>query len=378
MPVPSDCTCSLCVPENNCPHCGSDNDSTCCYCEERLCCHETCDCGENTCDCGRCDECRNARCACECCGECECYPCECHSSGSGVLWPYDYTPDLVFHEIAGESTKTFYGMEIELTSNLSSVTTANAYLGSLGYLKEDSTVNGFEMVTHPMSYDYAMANFPWHMLSALEREGCYAQRDDNGIHVHVSRNGFSSPAHLYRWMKLFYRNETDITRIARRNCSWGKFSSSHKKGQFVHVTKGKGYRRPVAELPLPEPCGLCYDCRYGNECERIWWARNANNMRNDAPRDTTRQDRYSAINTTNTQTLEVRVFASTTKPIEAQSALQLVAASVEYTRTLTARVICESKGNAWGWDAFRAWFVASGKYSALAECDAISGIAFAE
>jgi RNA-directed DNA polymerase len=41
------------------------------------------------------------------------------------------------------------------------VTCDCGHLGRLGYLKADSSIGtGFEIVTHPMSYDWAMANFP--------------------------------------------------------------------------------------------------------------------------------------------------------------------------------------------------------------------------
>src|SRR6266511_2863107 len=60
---------------------------------------------------------------------------------------------------------------------------ACSYLGSLGYLKLDSSIgNGFEIVTHPMSSEWAMANFPWQMLTRLRDAGCEAT-DNTGIHV---------------------------------------------------------------------------------------------------------------------------------------------------------------------------------------------------
>jgi hypothetical protein len=47
-------------------------------------------------------------------------------------------------------------------------------------------------------------------------------------------------------------------------------------------------------------------------------------------------DRYVAINTNNSRTFELRVFAATLDPVEFMAALEFVTASVEFTRTMTA------------------------------------------
>jgi|SRR5579859_458578 len=261
----------------------------------------------------------NTRCA---NGECDCY--ECESSRDARLYGYDYTPSLRFR---GDKAP-YYGMELEVTTdNVSSMLdVVESRAGSLIYAKEDSSVQGAELVTHPMSYQWAMESFPWSMLSEIRETGATVIAEENGIHIHVGRDGFDSPSHLYRWMKFWYRNPRDIQRIARRRADhWGAFNPDHRKAQIEHVKRDKpGYNYPA---------------------------------------DQTTQERYAAINTTNDATLEVRVFASTLRPQRAQAALQLVAGTVEYTRGLTADVITHRHG--WDWQAFTSWAGKGGEYPAL-------------
>lgn len=281
--------------------------------------------------------------ACDNCNDRYCGGCEPEYYGgddnSDVLESYSYTPRLVFNGAHGP----YYGMEIEVTTDhvRKLVEIVNEHAGSLVYCKSDSSVEGAEMVTHPMSYEWAMEHFPWKMLTAL-RAGADATviPEENGIHIHVSRDGFDNPSHLYRWMKLWYRNPRDIQRIARRRGDhWSSFNPEHRAGQKEHVKFGKPNYRPL-------------DSDYDPVTRE--YVRTG---------DVTRTDRYAAINTTNDATLEVRVFASTLRPQRAKAALQLVAGSVEYTRQLTADAITHRRG--WEWRAFMAWAGKSGLYPDL-------------
>ena len=249
------------------------------------------------CDCGNCDECDDRS-----------------TDFSGLVHDYSYRPRPVFHG----SGPLFLGPEIELEvqgrDGHRCAEIAYDGLGSLGYLKHDGSLdNGFEIVTHPMSYDWALENFPWPMLAALREHGGVAT-DATGIHVHVSRTGFSSVPHTYRWMKFIYRNETDVVRLARRTCHWAAFrrEDRHAVKQYV-----KGYA-------------------YG--------------------------DRYRAINTNNPDTLELRVFAGSLDADVVKAAFAFTAASVEYTRTLSVAAIT---AGGWQWPAFTGWLADRPRYAPL-------------
>lgn len=251
-------------------------------------------------------------------GPCECGDCsDCEGDRSQYIHDYDYKPSPDFH---GQGP-LYLGLECEVEyADDDAAREAVDYLGSLGYLKEDSSVEGgFEIVTHPMSHAYAMNHFPWAMFPAIKRHGAGAG-DSAGIHVHVSRAGFSSTCHTYRWLKFIYRNQAAVERIARRTSErWAAFRSDMRQGALNHA-KGNRYA-----------------------------------------------DRYRAVNVTNYDTFEVRVFASSLDPMVIKGTLSFVAASVEYTRQLTSSKVIKSAG--WSWEAFMGWVAERAEYAHLVELE---------
>ena len=203
-------------------------------------------------------------------------------------------------------------------------------LGDVVYLQDDSSIGyGFEITTHPMSYSWAMSNFNWEALIAMADRG-FQTHEDVGIHVHVSRAGFSSECHLYRWMKFVYRNEAQVSTLARRRSgSWASFSPEYRKAVKRYMKAEDYLRRGYMD------------------------------------------DRYQAINPNNRSTLEVRVFASSLKPREVKAALAFVAGSVEYTRDLDANKIIKEQG--WAWSRFVDWLRRHDEYRPLLdELEALS------
>jgi hypothetical protein len=73
--------------------------------------------------------------------------------------------------------------------------------------------------------------------------------------------------------------------------------------------------------------------------------------------------RYQAVNPLNSETLEIRVFASSLRPSEVRAALAFAAATVEYTRDLDANKIIGSNG--WGWSTFVGWLRQHDEYRPL-------------
>ncbi|WP_406238502.1 hypothetical protein [Nocardia sp. NBC_01009] len=230
---------------------------------------------------------------------------------------YDYKPSPRFH---GHGP-LYLGLELEIKTPDGgfgdAVDTAVAHIGDLAYLKEDSSIRpcGFELVTHPMSFDYTRTRFPWPLLNRLRLLGCYTDKDV-GIHIHLSRAGFDSPAHAYRWLKFVYRNEAPVTTLARRSSSWAEFSPDARSDARDYA-KGERHGAP----------------------------------------------RYQAINVRPEDTFELRIFASSLKPQQVQAALAFAAGSVEYTRHLSAADIARRRG--WEWTAFTTWLRGRPDYSPL-------------
>jgi hypothetical protein len=189
-------------------------------------------------------------------------------------------------------------------------------------MKDDGSLNdGFEIVTHPHTLSDYQTNFNWEFMPKLKREGFRSWNTDTcGLHVHVSRTAFGegvSPwgradrdqlilrrqAHELRFMKLIYDNQRQVERIAGR--AGTQFATFGDKGKLVEKVK------------------------FGNQSN----------------------GRYSAINTDNEATLEVRVFKGSLRKERVLSALEFVTASVEYTRDLKV----SAKNQALSWLRFTAY-----------------------
>jgi hypothetical protein len=254
-----------------------------------------------------------------CDGPCDCG--DCYDCGyapaydSDLIHHYDFKPTPSFRG----NGPMYLGLELEINvdDKDEAATTANRYLGDLGYLKSDASIGyGFEIVTHPMSYVWAMGNFPWQMLDRLREVGCDTDGTNVGLHVHISRAAFTGPSHIYRWMKFLYRNADKVNLVARRvSDNWARFDSDDRE-RVKDFAKGA------------------------------------------------KSDRYRAINTQNEHTFELRVFASSLVRQEVQAALGLAAASVQYTRDLSVVDIADRRG--WQWQSFETWLSDKPEYAPLA------------
>ncbi|MFD4433320.1 hypothetical protein [Nocardia sp. NPDC058497] len=275
-----------------------------------------------------CSDCRDDYCRCHECQMlfrgCEYYCEDCSRPDSSRVHDSDYKPHPDFHGCG----PLFLGLELEVrttyTGHDTAVETANTRLESLGYLKDDASIScGFELVTHPMSFDYAMSRFPWSLLSQLRLLGCRTD-EEVGLHIHLSRDGFDSPAHIYRWLKLIYRNEAAVTALARRRYTeWAQFD--------------------------PDIRAMAKKLANGDH----GWGR------------------YHAVNARPTDTFELRVFASSLNRRQVQAALAFAHASVEYTRGLRARDVARFGG--WDWSTFAAWVSTRPEYAPLtAELSALA------
>jgi hypothetical protein len=236
-----------------------------------------------------------------------------------AIHSYSYKPRPMFR---GDGPM-YYGMEIEICTRNTSDTADVAGRGFREhvYLKEDSSIRqGFEMVTHPMSYGYWMESFPWGTFANLVQAGAY-EHNSCGIHVHAARDGFSGAAHEFRWLAFFDRNQSDIQKVARRvNSSYARFGQLSTRDKRAIATK--------AIAP-----GSHYF------------------------------QRYSAVNVNNAATYEVRIFATSVHADVIKAAVGFVAASVEYTRELSARAVMKSGGMSW--IGFRSWVESRPEYAAL-------------
>ena len=257
------------------------------------------------------------------CEECDsysadsCYTCD---TEPDVIHDHNYRPDLIFHT-TDKNERLFFGMEIELecrNGRSEPAERANELEGhELAYLKSDGSLsNGFEIVTHPMTHDFFKneATEFWETLADLRHKHRVMTWGTStaGIHIHISRTGFNGGPHMHRFLRLVYDNQQLFSDIAGRHSSrWAKFD----------------------DVMAAEFIGRDED---GN---RIW-----RNFRSFTKKivDNRNSDRYSAVNTQNRDTLELRIFKSTTKAERIKAYMDLAHASVEFTRVMSIKQVIDN------------------------------------
>lgn len=193
-------------------------------------------------------------------------------------------------------TGTYYGFELEVENE-----GEDSFSDALDLLDKDvwrahedgSLNNGIEVVSYPMSADYIRENLNLNWLRQWSSNGWRSWDADGetcGLHVHVSRAGFSSDVHLFAFAQLIYGNEYQMTTLAGRHSDYGSFNYG---------------KRPPLALDVKKRARF--------------------------------SDRYVAVNLTNDHTAEVRIFRGSLKESRVRSALELVSGAVEFTRPLTIR-----------------------------------------
>jgi hypothetical protein len=195
----------------------------------------------------------------------------------------------------------------------------------LAYLKNDGSLNdGFEIVTHPMSHDFFKneATELWTILEDLRsRHGMKVKAWDTrtcGLHIHISRTGFNGGSHMHRFLNLVYSNPDFYSTLAGRTSDqWAKFTDINKRD---YARDNNGDRIPA---------------EYGGYeiIEKRTFMHKLNTDYNS--------DRYSAVNTNNQATLEMRIFRGSVNGNTIKAQIDLAHASVEYTRTLTVQDVRE-------------------------------------
>lgn len=142
---------------------------------------------------------------------------------------------------AGEpaATKLFIGVELELETRVGfePVELLNAVEGNdlWGWTYDGSLSNGPELKTQPMSWRYFKREFDWTPFETFEKAAAPFDRNGHynpGIHVHLSKAGFTSPDHIKRFIMFHYLNRALCTRVGGRDSGMGSFDldTTHRYG----------------------------------------------------------------------------------------------------------------------------------------------------
>lgn len=142
-----------------------------------------------------------------------------------AIHSYDYKPEPIFYG----SGSLFYGVELEIDKGGEYNDNANALLNIANddsehiYCKHDGSIDdGFEIVSHPMSYDYHR-KYKWQEIFAKAVQMGYRSHNTStcGLHIHVSRSAFGKnhdeqEAVIARIVHFVEKHWWEIVKFSRR------------------------------------------------------------------------------------------------------------------------------------------------------------------
>lgn len=245
------------------------------------------------------DDCSNAYCA------------DCWDEQEHVIHEYSYKPDLVFH---GKGLRHF-GVELEIDGGGTDRDNAQILLNIANYnaenlyIKTDGSLdNGLELVTQPMTLEYHLHKMPWEkVLEKAKRLGYLSHAAETcGLHVHVSRMAFGC---------TYEQQETSIGRLV--------FFVEKFWAELLRFS-----RRTNSQMNR-------WAARYGI---RLTPAEQMNHAKNSCA------GRYTAVNLTNAETMEIRMFRGTLKYNTLTATLQMVNHLVEVAVSMSD---CEVQDMSW-------------------------------
>lgn len=266
-----------------------------------------------------CDDCRENYYICDDCGEWvhdsdvyfdnrdNAYCSYCYSNHRNeFIYNYGDHPTLVKHSLPNElvTSKTLYfGFELEIKIDTDY---AEEFLEFFNddeiYLSYDSSVEGFEIVSHPMTWQYLNGDFKNRLEQALDFAKSVGAKGHNcgGMHIHISRDGISNKQ-IKAIEGLIYQPINSklyqfIKTISQRKSSelhWCNFAKDTEKNQQRKIKSNKDY---------------------------IY-------------------DKYTAINMQHNHTIEFRIFNSNLRIERVFKNLEFIKALLDFTKTNKTKTI---------------------------------------
>ena len=227
---------------------------------------------------------------------------------------YSYKPSPIFHSNQGQDTKIFLGVELETEHqdgyptphNIANITHEVYHSGgeNFAYLKEDGSITGVEIVTHPATLEFHKTTELWdNIFDAIDDDGLY-DSDTAGIHVHVSKAGLGDT--------IERRKQVETNALALLELHWDEWIKIARRvsGQWAPKNCGAVDLKDTPEDRVAE----VLDYGKGN-------------------------GKYSALNFSPDNTIEFRLFRSTTNREELTACLEAVQLIVELAQEWDIREI---------------------------------------
>lgn len=208
----------------------------------------------------------------------ECYHSVCDRD---AIHDYYYKPTPIFY---GDGNR-FFGVELEIdgagedSDNAAEILHIANAEQPLTYCKHDGSLDeGFEIVTHPMTLDFHLRSMPWEQIVEKAKKLGYTshQAGTCGLHVHINRTAFGSTestrdAAIARTLFFFEKFWDELLKFSRRT-----------QGQLNQWAARYGYKDQPQEIL-------------------------------DHAKSGRHAGRYTAVNLTNADTVEFRMFRGTLK-----------------------------------------------------------------
>ena len=209
-----------------------------------------------------------------------CHDCY-HSLPAQGINDYYFKPEPIFYGTG----KRFFGVELEIDeggecdSNAEKILRVANSDSELVYTKHDGSLNdGFEIVTHPMTLSFHENKMPWAEIMETAKEMGYTshQAGTCGLHVHINRTTFGATeseqeAAIARVLYFFEKFWDELLKFSRRT-----------QRQLDRWAARYGYKEQPKDI---------LDHAKGNN----------------------HAGRYTAVNLTNRDTVEFRMFRGTLK-----------------------------------------------------------------
>lgn len=223
---------------------------------------------------------------------------------------YRYKPVPNKKMVPGENTNEYFGFEIEVCGSQTYAKDFKTIIGDDIYLKQDGSVDGFEIVTHPMTRDYFYEEFIAKLKAGMKFliSKRFSAHNKAGIHIHVSSEAINAHM-LKRMIDVVYQSNYQNREI------WRKISQ-----RTIDNLEGWASVNPGSLRDTKAKLKRTVDFH-------------ENNGWNFKP--TLGKKRYTAINTENSQTVEFRIFNSNLRIDRIVKNAQVIFSLIDFSKIKT-------------------------------------------